>query len=200
MVKLVTKSGYDYWVMLSLLQKAIRRNDIDKATFAASELWDKYETSLWRRLVCISCEDCAGSVVLDVIAFKLGAKEDPKNKGLYICKAVLTLCTAKKSRDACYLACCKAWNDNMDKRLTVDDLAEPKIKPLDTIPDWVYDVHTLKGKRAGKTVWDMIVSEFAALEPKSQNLLFGEDADWSPLKRKLDALNNGEYRHTVKDN
>ncbi len=196
--KIVTKSGYDYWVILSLLQKAIRRNDLEKAVFAASELWDNYEKSLWRRLVCISCEDCDGSVCLDVIAFKLAANEDPKNKGLYICKAVLTLCRADKSRDACYLACCKAWNDNMAAKLSVDDLTLPEIKPLDKIPDYVYDVHTLKGKMAGKTVWDMIVDEFKALEPKSQTLLFGEDADWTPFKRRLDEQNGGRYScHSV---
>lgn len=194
MVKILTKSGYDYWVILSLLQKSIRRNDLDKAMFAASELWDKYSNALWKRLLCISCEDCAGSVVLDVIAFKLAHSEDPKHKTLYFSKAILTLCTAPKSRDACYLDCCKGWNDSMEKRLTVDDLEEPKIKPLDTIPDWVYDVHTLIGKRKGKTVWDMIISEFRALEPKQSGLLFGEGADWSPLQRRMDIEQSGQYK------
>ena len=191
--KIVTKSGYDYFVMLSLLQKAIRRNDVDKAIFAASELCEKFNNALWKRLLCISCEDCDGAVVLDIIAFKLADSQDPKHRTLYLSKAILTLCNAPKSRDACYLDCCKMWNDNMSAKLSVDDLTPPEVKPLDKIPDWVYDVHTLKGKIAGKTVWDMIVDEFNALQPKSPNILFGEDADWSGLKRRLDYESNGKY-------
>ena len=47
-----------------------------------------------------------------------------------------------------------------------------KIKPINKcilidgeIPEWVYDCHTLKGKRMGKTDWDMTTTEQDALTP-----------------------------------
>ena len=33
------------------------------------------------------------------------------------------------------------------------------------IPGWVYDCHTLKGRKMGKTDWDMTTTEQAALYP-----------------------------------
>ena len=44
------------------------------------------------------------------------------------------------------------------------------------IPEWTYDCHTLKGKKMGKTDWDMTVTEQAALTPLRK--CYFDDASW----------------------
>jgi hypothetical protein len=58
-----------------------------------------------------------------------------------------------------------------------------KVKPIEKctlslgqIPEWVYDCHTLKGKKMGKTDWDMTVTEQAALYPLQK--AYFDDASW----------------------
>lgn len=38
------------------------------------------------------------------------------------------------------------------------------------LPEYTFDVHTTKGKRAGKTKADFIAEEFKALKPREQGL------------------------------
>lgn len=47
----------DKWLAASILQKAIRRNDVDTALRAAHSLWHQDKGSFWRRLHIISVED-----------------------------------------------------------------------------------------------------------------------------------------------
>ena len=44
------------------------------------------------------------------------------------------------------------------------------------IPGWVYDCHTLKGRKMGKTDWDMTTTEQAALYPLQR--AYFDDASW----------------------
>lgn len=58
--QLYTKNGHSMYDMVSLLQKAIRRGDVEVAGYAANELRGRYNAYLWRRLLAISAEDCYG--------------------------------------------------------------------------------------------------------------------------------------------
>lgn len=176
--KLVTKHGYDFYDMASMLQKAIRRGDYQRAGFAANELVEKYRKYLWKRLLIISAEDCYGIVTKEIVGLKLAADEIGNGDNIFIAKAICLLCEAKKNRDACYVACNYINDDNL---VELEDIHEEC--PIDecelvdnVIPDWVFDVHTLKGKMRGKTIEDMIKDEQDALHPKQMSIF--DNAEW----------------------
>ena len=47
------------------------------------------------------------------------------------------------------------------------------------MPEWVFDCHTIKGKAAGKTDWQMNIVEQAALNPLK--LAFFDEGTWQSL-------------------
>lgn len=66
--QLYTKNGHSMYDMVSLLQKAIRRGDVEIAGYAANELRGRYNAYLWRRLLAISAEDCYGIMTKEIEA------------------------------------------------------------------------------------------------------------------------------------
>lgn len=192
-MKLLTRDGYDFYSIASLFQKSIRRGDIPKASFAAWQLMEKYEGYMWNRMLIITAEDIDGMVGWAIIGLKIQQDmvkkhTNGKNKGtIFVAKAIEILCKSRKCRDACYIDCNWLWNDDKVKEtLTAEDLECLPEAELENgkIPSWVYDVHTYWGKKAGKTVWDMIRDEENALTPKAPSL-FG-DKEWSDFQYKLD--------------
>lgn len=99
----VTESGYGLFDMLSLLQKAIRRNDYEQAGFAANQLKNRFRTAMWNRIMVISSEDCYGIVTKELNALRF--KDEVKHDDMCVARAVWLLAHALKSRDACYYAC-----------------------------------------------------------------------------------------------
>ena len=160
-----TKHGYNMFDMSSMLQKAIRRGDWTRAGFAACELYYSFYNYLWKRLLVISAEDCYDAVTHEIIALRMADDEVNANKKpgeirdqIFVSKAIMLLVRANKNRDACYFACNFVTSKNEFDKSTiehVDDIAKAKLG-VEGIPDWVFDKHTLKGKKAGKTSLDMI--------------------------------------------
>jgi hypothetical protein len=69
-LKGIQSMPFDKWVIMSLMQKACRRGQVDLVGRAALTLWQQDKRALWRRLAMIAAEDCAvGDIetVLDVI-------------------------------------------------------------------------------------------------------------------------------------
>lgn len=185
-MKLMTDGGYSMYTMSSMLQKAIRRSDINRAAFAAKELRGRYPDYLWKRLYVISAEDCYGVMTKEIVALKIA--DDTVNKGrkgydrdsIFLSKAVTLLCMARKNRDACYVACNFM---SMVRTLKPEEIPDEYISDIDEatlgvdgIPDWVFDVHTFEGRRKGKTEFDMIVDEQAALKPLQLSLF--DEGSW----------------------
>lgn len=185
MYKPTTKSGHSMYDIASLLQKSIRRANVNLAGYAVNELYWEFGNYMWKRLLVISAEDCYGILSKEIIALKMADDVINKNrKGedkdpICAAKAVTLLCQAKKNRDACYVAC---------NFICVDRTLEPEeIEHVDLdscqltdegIPDWVYDVHTLKGRQKGKTDLDMTIAEQEALQPLQMSMF--DNADWNP--------------------
>lgn len=186
-----TKNGYDMYEMSSMIQKAIRRCDVQHAAYAANELLVDFRAYLWRRLLTISAEDCYGIMTKEIIAlqradeivnerFKKGETND-----LFIAKAVVLLCMARKNRDADYVACNFMFND---RPLTEEEYEEfvpyqvvenTEMNGYQRVPDYVYDCHTWQGRRRGKTKLDMFRDENEALCPHQYNLFDdGSYAGW----------------------
>lgn len=189
-----TKHGYNLYDMSSMLQKAIRRGDLNHAGYAANEMYGNYEKYVWKRLLVISAEDCYGIMTKEIIGLKMasdivnaGKKGDDKDL-IFVAKAITLLCMARKNRDGCYVACNFMYPDRI---LEPDEIPHINITECDLddgVPAWVYDVHTLKGRKMGKTDHDMTISEQECLNPLQLNLF--DNAGWNNYYRQERARGN----------
>ena len=170
-----TVHGYDFYNVSSCLQKSIRRGDAKLAGYMALELWTSgYVNYLWKRLFTISAEDCYGIITKEIESLWQGYQlvnekaKDPKGR-IFISKAVIVLCTAKKCRDADHLS-----NFIYDKQVGINP--EELLKEIESctdyipLPEYVYDVHTMKGKKMGKTKEQFFKEEYEALKPRQIGL------------------------------
>lgn len=165
-MELKTQNGYDFYEVASALQKSIRRGDVKIAGYMALELFPRYSEYCWKRLLTISAEDCYGIITKEIKAlydsFQIinkGLKGNNKKGRIFISKAVILLCEAKHNRDSDLLS-----NFIHDKKVGLTDeeiekefeeIRKEKIE----IPEYVYDCHTLKGKKMGKTKEDFFKEE-----------------------------------------
>lgn len=157
-----TNTGKDFFEVASLLQKSLRRGDMTLAARAANELFPHYANYIWKRLMTVSAEDCGDMVTGEVVALfdawthiNKGAKPANSKGRVFIAKAIILLAKATHDRSADEL------NLLVSDRLPEDEFeralaeVEPLIGEHDdidlTIPSWVYDVHTRRGKQMGKT-------------------------------------------------
>jgi len=168
-----TKGGYDFFEVASLLQKALRRGDTVMAARAANELFPKYTNYVWNRMMTVSAEDCASLVTSEIVALydgweKVNAGKPGKDKGrVFIAKAIVVLAKCKHARDADEL------NLLVSDRYPEDSFAAEVIAQVEeligvdsedfTIPEYVYDIHTRRGKRMGKTKPQFMREESDAL-------------------------------------
>jgi replication-associated recombination protein RarA len=184
-MKLLTRRGYDLGEVASALQKAIRRADAKFAGYWALEMWHSgFGDYVWRRLLTISAEDCWGILTGEVKALhdsyqliNKGKKPSERRGRIFVSKAILLLCAAKKNRDADHLQ-----NFIYDQQTNVGlcDLARDlKAAGRIEIPDYAFDCHTLKGRRRGKTKADFFREEQRALRPKQRGL-FDDLPDQGP--------------------
>ena len=125
-----------------------------------------------------------GGILLDEIAGLRKAdaifnrnKEGLKKNEIFISKALMIFCYAADP----------AFPDpRSNSKIRYDaliDWSNIKVKPIDQcvleggrIPDFVYDCHTIEGKRRGKTDWDMTRDEQAALHPLEPD--YFSNASW----------------------
>lgn len=175
-----TVRGYDFYEVSSSLQKAIRRCDKKVAAYFAIELFESgYYKYVWKRLFTISAEDVQEYVTAEIEALfngfsmvNSGRSGGDKPKGrIFITKAVFLLCDAVKSRDT----------DHMniiiyDHKLGITDdeinqyINEARSEGRMSIPEYAMDVHTMGGKKAGKTKGDFVLEEMRSLKPVQMSL------------------------------
>lgn len=171
-VRLTTTRGYEFYDVSSAMQKAIRRGDAAVAGYFALELWhSNYRDYLWKRLFTISAEDCYGIITKEIEALWQGHElvnktaKEPKGR-IFVSKAVLLLCEARKSRDADHLQNFVYDETKVDVEKWLEDVRR---EPL-PIPEYTYDVHTKKGKSRGRTKADFFREEYEALTPREPGL------------------------------
>lgn len=172
--KLNTVRGYALLDVASALQKAIRRGDGRLAGYWTIELFESnYKEYLWRRLLTISAEDCAGIITREIEALYHGWQMiDRQKKGggrIFCAKAALILAAAPKCRDADHLTNLVYDRQAIDAATLERDLDEAR-KSAEPIPDYAFDCHTMTGKCAGKTKRDFFMEEHDALEPRLPGL------------------------------
>ena len=209
MPRLFTLHGHSLADMSSMLQKAIRRCDFERAGYAAYEMYGRYKQYLWRRLIQISAEDVWGIMTNEIVGLyyadcicsngRKGYDADP----IFVSKAVTLLCMARKNRDACYVACNFMVPDHCmdEKDFEHIDITHIENCRLDggAVPDWVFDVHTWYGRKKGCTDWQMNIVEQAALTPLQTG--FFDDASWEPryeYKKRIGKVGEKEYQEHLK--
>lgn len=153
-----TKHGYSFYEVASAFQKSIRRCDEKQAMYWAVELYESgYQKYAWKRMLIMSCEDVglgdptANSVIVGLkqaYDFLASLKERSLPEKLPFTQAVLHLVHAWKSRYV-DLAISVYWQENANNKYEM--------------PDYVYDMHTLKGKQMGRGL-EHFYSEAAKIE------------------------------------
>lgn len=169
MYKLKTKRGYDFGEATSAMQKAIRRADAEVAGYFAVELLESgFGDYVWRRLLTIAAEDCADMVTAEIYALckahAMIRKAKPGKGRVFVAKATLVLCTARKCRDADHLT-----NLVYDAMSIPAERVEALLREYSAerdVPDYSFDCHTIAGRRAGKTKREFFIEEFEALNPR----------------------------------
>lgn len=136
----LTKGGYDFYEVLSALQKTIRRGDKEAALYWSTELYlSEYEAHAWKRLLIIATEDVGMADPMIFVQIRalydswLERKKESDAK-LFFIDAVLRLVNATKWRGT-------------DSALIVFFEGERSHRD---IPDYALDVHTNAGRRLGR--------------------------------------------------
>ena len=180
-MKLFTHRGYSLLEVASCLQKAIRRADTSLAGYMAIEMFESgYARYCWKRLLTISAEDCAGIVTQEIKALHdawLVLTDGGKlnRSRIFLSKAVIVLCQARKCRDADHLQNFVYDREMMDAKALVRAIAEARRNPENLpLPDYTFDCHTARGRKAGRTKQQFFLTEFEALQPREQG-----EFDWT---------------------
>ena len=180
-----TLRGYQLFDVASALQKAIRRGDARLAGYWTIELFESnFRDYLWRRLLTISAEDCAGVITAEIEAlYRSWQVIDKHKKGggrVFAAKAAIILAQAAKCRDADHLT-----NLVYDRKAIDDATLEADLRAardeVESIPDYAFDCHTATGKAAGKTKRDFFLEEQDALNPRQPGLF---DDDLEKLRKE----------------
>ncbi len=155
-----TKNGFDLFEASSAFQKAIRRGEEDLALYFMVEMWESgFGEYLWKRMKIIVSEDIglaepnmpANIHALYLMYNEQVAKKPVPGKNperLFLTHAVLMLLRAKKSRLVDWTLVAK-FRGHQDEKMT--------------IPDWVFDKHTKKGRKMGRG-WQHFFEEGTILE------------------------------------
>lgn len=181
--EILTKRKYVLSEVASAFQKAIRRSDVRLAGYWGIELFESgFQGYMWRRLLTVSAEDCAGIITQEIESLQRCWQEAHKKKNgsgrIFAAKAIIILCVQPKSRDADHLT-----NLIYDRKQLTDEQIEGAITEArenrEPIPDYAFDVHTMTGKMRGKTKKEFFVQEHDALEPRQVGLF---DADLEKVR------------------
>lgn len=186
----VTKRGYNFYVVLSALQKAIRRGDARLACYWAAELYESgFGPAAWNRLLVISAEDCWGTVTQHVEALRqelkaLEAVDKQINKGkdgsekkrlnvIFLLKAAYMLALAQKNRDTDNFYCLIYVPSAIPEKQLLADLEAAQGEKI-SVPKDALDKHTVEGKKRLKEmglsekqmIEQFIQKETKALKPR----------------------------------
>src|SRR6266487_4562847 len=96
----------DRWIASSLLQKSIRRGEVELAQRAACTLHAFDRSAIWRRLVVIACEDVGvGDIDALLETFLAATSTDFRRRGVGARCGGASVGGAVKDRSGDYLAC-----------------------------------------------------------------------------------------------
>lgn len=165
----LTKHGKDFDDMLVALDSAIKAKRVDIASYCAYELYFDFRKEMWDVLLNFADGEMKDELEAIIEADELinrTAKKDSRDP-LFVAKAVVLLCTDDSKDKHGINPVVEKININVSRNIVLQN---------SQIPDWVFDCHTIKGKKMGKTDLDMTIDEEEALTPKMKN--FFDDCNW----------------------
>jgi replication-associated recombination protein RarA len=142
---IISRNGIQGDLLISALQKSIRRGLVEEAVAVAYEMYitsEQFEDKLWRRLLAISVEDVGfGDLSAPVLIHALNQmrKEFPytdADRPIFFMHAIRFLATAQKDRTS----------DNLKNII----ITEFEYGRTPVIPDFAMDMHTEKGRAMGR--------------------------------------------------
>lgn len=103
---LFTRNGHNMFDVSSLIQKALRRGDIEFSCYSAHEMMWKYRSYLWKRILYTTAEDCYDPITGRVYELRKQdlASGDPVNSR-FLSEAINLIVRTRKNRDADFFAC-----------------------------------------------------------------------------------------------
>ena len=171
--RIVSRNGIAGDLLVSALQKSIRRAEEETALQVAYEMYitsPQFEDKLWRRLCAISVEDIGfGDSQAPVLMDSLNRmrREFPYNDGdrpLFFFMAIRYLCRCKKERSTDEL-----------KNIIVKEFEQGFVP---AIPDYALDMHTEAGRAMGRDT-EHFIREASKVIPHD------DAADDGSYKRRL---------------
>lgn len=140
-----SKNGYPLDLLVSCLQKSIRRGDYETAVQVAVEMMytsRELEDYVWLRLLVISAEDIgsgnwnANTIVKNLRdSAQLLDESSTGDRRILMIHAIRFLCTQPKDRASCLMS-----------DISVREMGKKKIE----FQDYVYDMHTARGAEMGR--------------------------------------------------
>jgi replication-associated recombination protein RarA len=143
-----TKNGLDADLVISALQKCIRRGDEETALRMAYELYltsQFHEQKMWQRLLVISVEDVgfgeptAPNLVKTLYDLHKEFDYDDGDRTIFFMQAIRYICKCKKERST----------DNI-KCIIMKEFEQGYVPE---VPEYTIDMHTIKGRAMGRDVF-----------------------------------------------
>jgi replication-associated recombination protein RarA len=140
-----TRNGLSGDLVVSALQKSIRRGDEETALNIAYEMYitsREFEEKLWRRLSVICVEDIGfgdpnACVFINTLnTLRQNFPYDDGDRPIFFIHAIRYLCRQKKERSS-----------DIIKNLIIKKFENGFVPE---IPDYAYDMHTQKGREMGR--------------------------------------------------
>ena len=183
---ITTRNGISGDLVISALQKSIRRGLAEEAVTFAYEMYitsEQFEDKLWRRLQAISVEDVGfGDLSAPVLINALNQMRQnfPYTDGdrpIFFVHAIRYLAAAQKDRTS----------DNL-KNIVKRGFEYGRVPE---IPDFAYDMHTVEGRKMGRDF-----KHFLAEGSKVANELPVEENYKAQLLALLDQIEQGELEQS----
>ncbi|HCJ37876.1 MAG TPA: hypothetical protein DHV37_06065 [Erysipelotrichaceae bacterium] len=180
---------------IAIMHEALNHRDMDMIGYQIDRLRIEHRKILWSGFKDYAKRILESDVINEIEALEKADSFVNRNKKnglkdeIFVSKAAMILCYEKDQE----------IDDVMSSEVVkIDKLIDwtpYKVKPIeecflvnDVIPEWVFDCHTLKGKRMGKTDWDMTVDEQEALYPKKY--AYFDEGSW--LYTYMQDVRNGD--------
>ncbi len=161
---LKSKHGLAFDEVYSALQKSIRRSNTEYAIRIGYEIYESgevYEEFMWKRLMVISVEDVglaepsAANLVYTLYRMHENYEYDACDRALFFIHAIRYLCSCKKDRSS-----------DICKNIVLHELKQG-ITP--EIPDYALDMHTRRGREAGRDVMHFLL-EASKVTPEADTM------------------------------
>lgn len=159
-VQYPTKNGHGMFDVSSALVNAVNQADYELVGYTANELYVRYKNFLWKTIMMIAKDVCNGhpAAMREIDSLRRIDKEQAgavNETPIYVAKALVVLVKLVKY-DASIFDCRYEYK--------IADMSYYDGRYI-AVPNYVFDCHTIRGKKMGKTKQMFVVDEQKALNP-----------------------------------